>query len=134
MSADPPEITTNEEWRDLMVAARRERKWTQEELATRVHRHSKLTATQAAISQIESGVSSSSKLVRPICEVLSIPEPMHFDDEDMKQWWLTGHLMRAKNMKLFQLQLEVAKELAKSNPETESTTATEPAEPKPSRK
>lgn len=109
MSADPPEITTNEEWRILMVAARTGRKWKQADLATRVTKRSKMHASQALISQIESGVIGSSRLVRPICEELSIPEPMHFQDEMMKQWWLTGHLMRGENMALFKQHLELAK-------------------------
>src|SRR5213595_3712980 len=79
VSADPyPELSTNEEWREMAVAARKDRKLTQEELAVVVARHSKLTATQALISQIESGKITNSRLIRPICELLEIPEPMHF--------------------------------------------------------
>lgn len=92
-----------------MISARRGRKWKQADLAAKVTKRSKLPASQALISQIESGVIGSSRLVRPICEELSIPEPMHFQDDLMKQWWLTGHLMRGENMALFKQHLELTK-------------------------
>lgn len=98
----------------MAVAARRERKWTQDELAEKLARHAKTTATQALISQIESGKIVSSKLIRPMCELLDIPEPMHFTDELMKAWWSAGHLLRGKNMNLFRTQLEALQSMIKA--------------------
>jgi transcriptional regulator with XRE-family HTH domain len=118
--ADPfPELVTNDEWRMLAVSARKERKWTQEELAKRITAHTRmtapqLTATQAAVSQLESGAISSSRLVRPISELLAIPEPMNFRDELDKEWWLAGHQLRDGDMEVFKLQLQLAKQMAKS--------------------
>ena len=113
-----------------MIAARRERKWKQAELAAKVQQHSGLTASQPLISQIESGEIGSSKLIRPICEILSIPEPMHFTDELMKRWWLAGHLMRHGAMPLFESQLELAEKIAKQFAANEDTAGDDPDERK----
>lgn len=138
MTADPyPELSSNDEWRVLMVAGRKERKWTQDELAERIARRAKLTATQALISQIESGKITNSRLIRPISEELSIPEPMHFTDEKMKQWWLAGHLMRGKDMALFKSQLDAVQATLKAlgiNPQPVANDGDSDDAPKPSRK
>jgi transcriptional regulator with XRE-family HTH domain len=135
VSADPsPELSTTDEWRLLMAAGRRDRKWTQEELGEKIARHSKLPASQALISQIESGKITSSKLVRPICEVLSIPEPMHFTDERMKRWWLAGHLMRGAKMEVFESQLESMEAILKALGVTLQTANDGTATTKPTRK
>jgi len=116
-SADlPPEISTNDEWRLLMSTARKERKWKQSELAEKVARTSKLSCTQALISQIESGAIQSSRLIRPISDMLAIPEPMRFRDDLDKQWWLAGHYMRTKNPDLFRAQLAAMEAMSKALP------------------
>ena len=123
-----------------MVTARKERKWKQAELAEKVERHVKhaLSATQSLISQIESGEIVTSRLIRPISELLAIPEPMHFVDETMKRWWVAGHLMRAKQMKLFEHQLGVVESMlnALNNSADDEDDAKAPARTteKPSRK
>jgi transcriptional regulator with XRE-family HTH domain len=103
----------------MAVAARRERKLKQEDVATQVERITTLagqhlSATQALISQIESGKITSSRLIRPMCELLQIPEPMHFTDELMKAWWTAGHLLRGKNMALFRSQLDAMQSTLKA--------------------
>lgn len=114
-----------------MAAGRKDRKWTQDELGERVTRHAKLPASQALVSQIESGKITSSKLVRPICEVLSIPEPMHFTDERMKRWWLAGHLMRGAKMEVFESQLESMEAILKALGITVSVAANDDETTKP---
>lgn len=98
VSADPsdtPELATNEEWRGIMVRARKDAYMTQAELALRVG------TSQNMISNLESGGVTSSKFVLPICRVLSIPPPMFFESEDQKLWSQLGHVLRGKNMKQF---------------------------------
>lgn len=116
-----------------MIAARKERKWTQAELAEKVSRHAKqLGATQPLISQIESGEIVTSRLIRPISELLHIPEPMHFTDEHMKRWWVAGHLMRNKQMKLFEHQLDAIEATLKAlnvTAENDEEEAPEPRHP-----
>lgn len=91
----PPELATNEEWRAIMVRARKDQDLTQKELGARVG------TSQNIISLIESGEVSSSQYVMPICRVLKIPPPMHFSDDEQKAWSQLGHLLRTKNMKQF---------------------------------
>ena len=69
---------------------------TQKELGGRVG------TSQAMISLIESGEVGSSEFILPICGVLGIPPPMHFDSEDQKVWSQLGHVLRHKSMRKFQ--------------------------------
>lgn len=78
-----------------MVRARKEHKLTQAELAMRVG------TSQNIVSLIESGGVSSSAFIMPICKVLKIPPPMHFEDDDQKSWSELGHMLRHRNMKQF---------------------------------
>ena len=78
-----------------MQRARKDADMTQKELGGRVG------TSQNIISLIESGEVSSSTFVMPICRVLRIPPPMHFQDEDDATWSQLGHLLRTKNMKQF---------------------------------
>ena len=50
---------------------------------------------------MESGQFSSSKYVRPVCDVLSIPEPNNFANEDDRSWVQLGRLLRSRNMEQF---------------------------------
>jgi transcriptional regulator with XRE-family HTH domain len=96
VGADPdPEVATNDEWREIMVAARKDLGMTQAQLATRIG------AKQPQISEIESGDVVSSALILPICRVLKIAEPQHYVDEDQKLWSQLGHLLRNKSMKKY---------------------------------
>jgi transcriptional regulator with XRE-family HTH domain len=88
---DLPELATNAEWRSLMTRARKTYGFTQQQLAD------KLGVSQAIISKIESGETGSSKLVMPICETLSIPEPVHLTDPDEREWMQLGRVLRARN-------------------------------------
>lgn len=96
MSADPsPELATNEEWRTIMVRARKDHGLTQKELGAKVG------TSQNMVSLIESGEVATSQYVLPICKVLSIPPPRFFESEDDAAWSQLGHVLRAKNMKQF---------------------------------
>jgi transcriptional regulator with XRE-family HTH domain len=64
---DNQEIPTNDEWRDIMVRARKDKELTQAQLAARVG------TSQNMISLIESGEVESSQFVWPICKTLDIP-------------------------------------------------------------
>lgn len=87
---DLPELATNAEWRGIMVRARKAYGMTQQQLADKFH------VSQAIISKIESGETASSKLVLPICETLSIPQPVHMTDPDELHWMQLGRVLRAK--------------------------------------
>jgi len=96
VSSDPsPELATNEEWRAIMVRARKDQGFTQKELGAKVK------TSQNIISEIESGKVTSSGFILPICKVLKIPPPRHFESEDDATWSQLGHLLRTKNMKQF---------------------------------
>lgn len=74
---EEPELATNRNWREEMIAARESAGLTQEQLGKIVG------ATQVSISKIETGEHGSSKFVRPICRALKIYTPEHYaTDED----------------------------------------------------
>lgn len=88
---DDPEIGTNEHWRGLLVRARKDHGLTQQQLGDKVG------VSQVMISKIESGESSSSKLVIPICRLLSIPPPAYFLDDWQQRWYELGHVLRFRD-------------------------------------
>jgi transcriptional regulator with XRE-family HTH domain len=83
-----PELATNDEWRKIMVRARKTHGLTQEQLAD------EFGVSQVTISKIESGAFGSSKLVLPISRRLKIPEPQHFADNEQREWSQLGHVLR----------------------------------------
>lgn len=86
-----PELSTNEEWRGIMARARKAHGLTQEQLGAKVG------LSQVMISKLESGESASSTAVLAICRELEIPEPQNFADEDTRDWWQMGHVLRQRN-------------------------------------
>ena len=88
---EEPELATNEDWRGIMVRARKDHGWSQENLAEKVG------SSQAMISKIESGEARTSTLVMPICRALGIPPPEHFVDEFEKEWQRLGRALRYRN-------------------------------------
>lgn len=131
MSADPrPEIATNEEWRGIMVRARKAYKGeglTQKELGARVG------TSQNIISLIESGEVESSQYVLPICDVLEIPPPIHYASEDQKIWSQLGHVLRNKNPKQFRRAMALVEAMVEDEEEAEPVARPAPTTP-PSRK
>jgi transcriptional regulator with XRE-family HTH domain len=111
-----PEIATNDEWRAIMVRARKGHGLTQEQLAEDVG------TSQVMISKIESGVTGSSKLVLPICRRLSIPEPQNFADEAQKEWSQLGHLLRHKGGDQYEAALQLLRSMAKRIEEADTVT------------
>jgi transcriptional regulator with XRE-family HTH domain len=83
-----PELATNEEWRDIMIKARKARGWSQDVLADKVG------LSQPQISNIESGEASGSSYVMRICRVLGIAPPEHFVDEFDRTWQRLGRTIR----------------------------------------
>jgi transcriptional regulator with XRE-family HTH domain len=78
-----------------MQRARKQAELSQKELGARVG------TSQNIVSLIESGEVTSSSYILPICKVLKIPPPMHFENEDDALWSQIGHRLRTKNMKQF---------------------------------
>lgn len=110
VSDDPdPEMATNEEWRGIMVRARKDQNFTQAELGIRVG------TSQNIISLIEAGEVTSSRFVLPICRVLKIPAPVHFESEAAKSWVQLGSLLRHKNMQQFEAMLAVVKTMVEGD-------------------
>jgi len=108
-----PELTTNEKWRGIMIRARKERGMTQEELGKKVG------TSQNAISMLESGKVETSAFVIPICQVLKIPRPMHFDDEWQENWHDLGRLLREQDMESAETALKMVEALLRrTKPET----------------
>lgn len=105
---DLPELATNDEWRGIMMRARKAHGMTQTELANQ------LGVSQAIISKIESGETGASKLVQPICEVLSIPTPIHMTDPDERAWLQLGRVLRAKNPDQARAALRLVETMVKS--------------------
>jgi transcriptional regulator with XRE-family HTH domain len=94
-----------------MVRARKDQKLTQRELGARVG------TSQNIVSLIESGEVASSAYVLPICRVLKIPPPVHFQDEDDATWSQLGHLLRTKSMKKFQRALALVESMVEDEDE-----------------
>lgn len=112
MSSDPPEtpeLATNEEWRGIMVRARKDKKLTQKELGGRVG------TSQNIVSLIESGEVATSQFVLPICRVLGIPPPMFFSDDEQKTWSQLGHILRGKSMKKFRRAMDLVAALVEED-------------------
>lgn len=84
-----PEIATNEEWRGIMVRARKAHGLSQEQLGDKVG------LSQVMISKLESAQASSTYIMR-ICRVLHIQPPEHYENEDQKQWANLGRVLRAR--------------------------------------
>lgn len=89
---------------------------TQGELAAAVRRVLKSDEpSQAMISKIESGASTSSKFVKPICQVLSIALPEHFADESDRAWVQLGRVLRARNLDQYRHWLAVIEQAASAD-------------------
>lgn len=123
---DFPELATNAEWRGIMQRARKDHGYSQETFAKM------LSVSQPLISKIESGETAASKLVIPICQMLSIPLPEHFVDEAERAWVQLGRLLRSRNPVQAKLALELVESMVK---QLEPEPTTQPADPaKPERK
>src|SRR6185312_12868168 len=83
-----PELATNDEWRRIMIQARKDQGFTQASLGTEVG------LSQVMISKLEGGESTTSTHILRICRVLSIPEPRHYADEQSRSWSELGHVLR----------------------------------------
>lgn len=103
-----------------MVRARKDYKGeglSQKELGARVN------TSQNMISLIESGEVESSHFVIPICEVLGIPPPVHYESEEQRAWSELGHVLRHKSMKKFRAALELVKTMAEDDDDVPSDSA-----------
>lgn len=124
---EEPELATNEEWRGIMVRARKEHGFSQESLGQ------KLGVSQALISKMESGEVGSSKLVMPICRLLGIPAPEHFVDEEEKNWVRLGRVLRHRNPEQAKVALQLVESMVRQY-ESELDEVPTPAPPsKPKR-
>lgn len=99
-----PEISTNEEWRSIMVRARKDHGLSQEQLGEKVG------ISQPMIAKIENGTSESSTYILRICRVLGIAAPQKFADDWSRKWSELGHVLRNKNA----AQAEAAMKLVES--------------------
>lgn len=117
-----PELATNDEWRGIMVRARKEHDLTQDELGN------KFGVSQAMISKLETGEAGSSKLVLPICRLLGIPLPEHFVDEEDREWVRLGRVLRHRNREQAKLAVKLVESMVKQYDDAEDAqpTVTEP--------
>lgn len=95
-----------------MMRARKDQGFTQKELGARVG------TSQNIISEIESGKVLSSGFIMPICKVLKIPPPMHFENEEDAAWSQLGHLLRTKNMKQFRRAMALVESMLEDEADT----------------
>lgn len=109
------EIPTSDEWRGIMVRARRERGLSQEALGRIVG------TSQNVISLIEKGPPDglgSSSFVQRICHALDIPLPqLHLDDDD-KAWASLGRKLRATNLERFRAALRLVESIVPTDTES----------------
>lgn len=112
-----------------MVRARKAHGLTQEQLGAKVG------CTQVMISKIESGESGSSTHILAICRELSIPEPQNFADDESREWWQFGHLLRQRNPDGYaaakQMMRTLVKQLETAQPDEQPK---EPEPPTPTRR
>jgi transcriptional regulator with XRE-family HTH domain len=125
---DLPELATNEDWRGIMVRARKAYGWSQSHLADQ------LKVSQAIISKIESGETSASKLIQPICQLLSIPQPLHLTDPDERAWMQLGRVLRAKNPDQARAALQLVETMVKALDGAESAEIPGPSQSPKQRK
>lgn len=118
-----PELATNDEWRGIMVRARKAHKLSQEQLGNDVG------LSQVMISKIESGESTSSTYVLRICRRLSIPEPTHFADERQKVWSQYGHVLRHRNPEQYEAALRLIESMVKQVEQDADAAIEEPPQP-----
>ncbi len=116
-----PELSTNEEWRGIMVRARKAQNYTQETLGAAVG------LSQVMISKLESGESTSSSYVLKICRLLSIPVPAHFESEQQRAWAQLGRVLRAKRPGLYESTVALVEEMIAQNSEEERPDEVEPS-------
>jgi len=88
-----------------MVAARKAKKLTQKQLASRVG------TSQNIVSLIEAGEVESSSYILPICKQLGIAPPQFHESEEEKHWSQLGHLLRLKNRRQFRRVLSLVESL-----------------------
>ncbi len=117
-----------------MKRARADHGLTQDELATAVGKRIKGEApSQALMSKIESGATESSEYVIPICEVLSIPLPEHFLNEDDRDWSRLGRVLRSKDVEQYRRWVSLLESIA--GPDKDEPEPAEPTDPtRPERK
>ncbi len=98
------------------MKARKDQGFTQETLGVRVG------TSQNVVSLIEKGPPEgigSSKFILPICRVLSIPPPQHYEDDEVAAWSQLGSLLRHKNMRRFKATLDLVKSMVDEEEATE---------------
>jgi transcriptional regulator with XRE-family HTH domain len=123
MSTDEkgPELATNDDWRGIMVRARKSHSLSQQDVADR------LGTSQAAISKIESGEIGSTSLVLPICALLSIPLPEHVADAEDRDWMHLSRVLRHRRpaiaRDIFSLMERVAEEIKAETSDVNADTA-----------
>ena len=88
-----------------MVAARKAKKLTQKQLASRIG------TSQNIVSLIEAGGVESSSYILPICKQLGIAPPQFHESEEEKHWSQLGRLLRLKNRKHFRRVLALVESL-----------------------
>jgi transcriptional regulator with XRE-family HTH domain len=91
-----PEIATNETWRAIMVKARKDH-----DGMTQAQLGEKVGCSQVMIAKIETGASTSSEFIMPICRVLGIAPPMHYVAEWQRRWDEIGTWARHRTPEQF---------------------------------
>lgn len=102
-----PELATNEDWRGIMVRARKAHNLTQTQLGDDVG------LSQVMVSKIETGEAGSSTFILRICRRLSIPEPMHFANEQQRTWSQMGHVLRYRSPEQYEAALRLVESMVK---------------------
>ena len=122
-----PEIGTNEEWRTIMIRARKDAGLSQEALGERVG------LSQPMIWKIETGASPSSTYILRICRALSIPAPEHFATEWQQDWSRLGHVLRTQSPDQSEAAINMVRAMVKALAKSEATESM-PQDPEPKRK
>lgn len=98
---------------------------TQKELGARVG------TSQNVISLIEAGEVTSSTFILPICDVLGIPPPMLYENEDQQLWSQLGRVLRHKSMRKFRRAMALVEAMVDDDEEAAKPAEEAPAAPPP---
>lgn len=112
--ASDGEMALRPDWVSQMVAARKAKAMTQQQLADAVG------CSQGMISQIEKGVAGSSALVMRIADTLGIGPPVFVKDDLLREWYDVGAELRRRDPAMFTSLLGLARQtLERLDPTTE---------------
>jgi transcriptional regulator with XRE-family HTH domain len=102
-----PDVATTPYWCGLMYAARKALKLTQTDIARRVG------TSQTTITNLEKGVSKTSRWVHPVSELLRIPLPYAMIGDDWERRWIeAGRRFREANEEAFKTEVQGVERMA----------------------